>query len=355
MNVTEIVDELRVTRPQAREALRFRVQTIASTPPAAQTPSLLERLRGRRRLVLVVPAAAALAMVSAIAIGVSRPEEVREGASVDNREQPFDTVAPVTGSAAGDAQSEANRSALKTQPGSPGAPAVGPNVDRPQRYSAELQLEVPDADGLSEATQQALTIVRSLGGYAVSTSFGATGETGAASLVVRVPTAKVQDALVRLSALGTIVGQQVQIDDLGDQVTSLGEREATLRERIARLTARLDTQLLDPELRATLVARRASAQRELADVRAQAAAVNREASLATISLGLRTEAAAAVPAVPSRFDHALDRTIDILAWEGIALLYVAVVAGPFLLLGAATWVARRTQRRREDDRLLSTS
>ena len=147
----------------------------------------------------------------------------------------------------------------------------------------------------------------------------------------------------------------MQIDDLGDQVTSLEQREATLRERIARLTARLESQELDPELRATLVARRASAQRELADVRAQAAAVNREASLATISLGLRTEEAAAIPADPSRFDRALDRTVDILAWEGIALLYVAVVAGPFLLLGAAAWVARRTQRRREDDRLLSTS
>lgn len=356
MNVTEIVDELRVTRPQASDALRLQVQALASTPPVAPAPSLLERFRGRRRLVLLLPATAALAVVSAIAIGVSQPQSVREAGSTETRDDTFGAVTGPTVGPSSESATDAARSALEKQVGVPaGAPAVGPSSGRPQRYSAELQLEVPDADGLSEATQDALTIVRSLGGYAVSTSFGTSEQTGAASLVFRVPTAKVQDALVRLSALGTIVGQQVQIDDLGDQVSSLEQREAGLREQIARLTARLESQELAAEVRATLLARRASAQRELADVRAEAAAVNREASLATISLSLRTEDAAAIPATPSRLDRALDRTVDILAWEGIALLYFAVVAGPFLLLGAAAWAARRTQRRREDERLLSTS
>ena len=348
--MTEILDELRSTRPRAGDALRLQVQTVTAGVPTA-APSLLDRVRGRRRLILLVPAAAALAMVSAIAIGVSQPASVREAGTSVRADQIFGAPEQPGNSATADAA----RERLKTQAGTPGVPAVGPTVGRPQRYSAELQLEVPDADGLSEATQDALTIVRSLGGYAVSTSFATSEQTGAASLVFRVPTAKVQDALVRLSALGTIVGQQVQIDDLGDQVSSLGQREAGLREQIARLTARLESQELAAEVRATLLARRASAQRELADVRAEAAAVNREASLATISLSLRTEDAAAIPATPSRLDRALDRTVDILAWEGIALLYFAVVAGPFLLLGAAAWAARRTQRRREDERLLSTS
>jgi len=354
MNVTEIVDELRVTRPQASDALRLQVQALATRPPAA-APSLLDRLRGRRRLLLALPAAGALAMVSAIAIGVSQPTSVQEAGSRLRDDQAFGTTVPPTVGQAPEAAADTSREALKNRAGPAGTSAVGPTVGRPQRYSAELQLEVRDADGLSDATQEALSIVRSLGGYAVSTSFGTSEQTGAASLVVRVPTAKVQDALVRLSGLGTIVGQQVQIDDLGDQVSSLEQREATLREQIARLTARLRADDLAPELRATLNARRASAQRELADVRAQATAVDREASLATISLSLRTEDAAAIPATPSRFDQAVDRTVDILAWEAIALLYVAVVAGPFVLLAIGAWVARRTQRRREDERLLSTS
>jgi hypothetical protein len=353
MTVNEIVEELRATRPQASDALRLQVLD-ATSRPVAPRPSLLDRLRGRRLLV-VIPVAAGLAMTSAIAIGISRPESVREAGPATAVERAVtDPTRPSVGAAPNDAQTEADRAALKAQ-GSSTAPAVGPSLGRPQRFSAELALEVPDADALSDSTQEALAIVRSLGGYAVSTSFDAAAETGAATLLVRVPTAKVQDALVRLSALGTIVGQRVQIDDLGDQVSSLEQRETTLRERIARLTARLTTEELDPETRATLAARRTTAQRELADVRVQAAAVNREASLATISLALRTEEATVVPTTPSRFDRALDRTVDILAWEGIALLYAAVVAGPFLLLAAGLWVARRTQRRREDDRLLSAS
>lgn len=354
MNVTEIVDELRATRPQASDALRLQVQALAARPPAA-TPSLFHRLRGRRRILVGLPAAAALAMVSAIAIGVSQPGSVQEAGSRSGDDQTFGTVPPQA--AVGqptESAADGNREALEAAT-TPGSPAVSPALGRPQRYSAELQLEVRDADSLSDATQDALSIVRSLGGYAVSTSFGTSEQTGAAALVVRVPTAKVQDALVRLSGLGTIVGQQVQIDDLGDHVSTLEQRETTLREQIARLTARLQDDELAAEPRATLVARRASAHRELADVRAQAAAVDREATLATISLSLRTEDAAAIPATPSRFDRAVDRTVDILAWEAIAVLYVAVVAGPFVLLALGAWVARRTQRRREDERLLSTS
>ena len=83
--------------------------------------------------------------------------------------------------------------------------------------------------------------------------------------------------------------------------------------------------------------------------------MNREASLATISLSLRTEDAAALPATPSRFDRAVDRTVDILAWEAVAVLYVAVVAGPFLLLAVAAWFLSRSQRRRDEDRLLAAS
>ena len=47
MTVTEIVDELRATRPRASDALRLQVLTLASSPPVA-TRSFLDRLRGRR-------------------------------------------------------------------------------------------------------------------------------------------------------------------------------------------------------------------------------------------------------------------------------------------------------------------
>ena len=95
-----------------------------------------------------------------------------------------------------------------------------------------------DVDGLSDATQKALQITRDLGGYVVSVSY-ATSDTGVSALTLKVPTAKVQDALVRLTGLGKIVSQQVQIDDLQGQVDELTKRETALRGQIARLSARL--------------------------------------------------------------------------------------------------------------------
>ena len=159
----------------------------------------------------------------------------------------------------------------------------------PQRYSAQLTLAVKDVDGLSDATQKALQITRDLGGYVVSVSY-ATSDTGVSSLTLKVPTANVQDALVRLTGLGKIVSQQVQIDDLQGQVDELTKRETALRGQIARLSARLADPDLDAETRATLEARRDAARAELARVRTTRAQVNAEARYATIQLTLQTSA-----------------------------------------------------------------
>ena len=74
MTVNEIVDELRATRPQASDALRLQVLAVASQP-IVRRPSLLDRFRLPRRLLLAVPAAAGLAVAAAIAIGVTRPAQ----------------------------------------------------------------------------------------------------------------------------------------------------------------------------------------------------------------------------------------------------------------------------------------
>jgi hypothetical protein len=171
-----------------------------------------------------------------------------------------------------------------------------------------------------------------------------------------VPTAKVQDAITRLSSLGTIVAQQIQIDDLQESIDALDRRIANLRERIARLTAQLDQPGLDDETRLALQARRSAARAELAGARGDRAGQSAEARLATIQLAIVTDPeASTIPPLPSRFDRALDEAAEILAWEATAALLVLVLAGPFLLVGLAVWWGRRTWQRREDERLLGTS
>jgi Domain of unknown function (DUF4349) len=344
MTSVELTQALRAARPVAGDELRLRVRELAEREPAPKR-SLLGGFSLRRFGAAALPATAMLALVAAGAIGLSRSGG--SGVTPEAGQTVIRESAPAP--AAGRAQDKAlgQRTA--------GSATVGPAPGRPQRYSAQLTLEVADSDALSTATQRALQITRSLGGYAVSVSYGSAEDSGTSSLVVRVPTARVQDAIVRLSSLGTIVGQQVQIDDLGVQLDELAKRETSLREQIARLTARLQQTELSDEQRAVLEARRAAAQRSLAEVRQAQASVRREASLATISLALSTEASAAVPPTPSRLDRTLDEALNVLAWEGIAVLYSVIVLAPLALLATATVLGARFWRRRENERLLAAS
>jgi hypothetical protein len=240
-----------------------------------------------------------------------------------------------------------------TAGGAADAATPAPTPGRAQRYSAQLTLTVKDIDALSGATQQALRITRDLGGYLVTASY-ATTETGVSSLTLKVPSANVQQAIVRLSDLGKIVGQQIQIDDLQGQVDELTKRETALRTQIAQLSARLASTELSAATRATLVARRDAARSELAGLRATHAQIEAEAQFATIQLTMQTPEASTVVPVPSRFDNAVDRAVEILAIEAMVVLYALVVVGPLALLLVLAWLARRAVRQRQASELLST-
>jgi hypothetical protein len=340
MNVTEIVDELRATRPRATDALRLQVLTLAASPPA-KSSSLFDRLR-HRRLVLLVPAAAGLAVAAAVAVGVTRPQPVRDAATAPSTVE-RSAAAPGSAFVGPPAAADAT-TAQKAAP--------GPLTGRAQRYVANLTLAVDDTDALSEATQRSLAIARDLGGYVVAVQY-ATGEDGAASVTLRVPSARAGDAVTRLSALGTIVAQNVQIQDLQESIDGLDREIERLRGRIAALTVQLAREP-GPAERARLLEERAQAQAQLRELRASRTATAAEARNATIQLELRTEdGAAAAPG--SRIDRAIDRALEVLAWEAVVALALAVAAAPLVLVGAAVWATRRTRRRREDERLLAAS
>ena len=231
--------------------------------------------------------------------------------------------------------------------------APGPVTGRAQRYVANLTLSVEDTDALSDATQRALGIARDLGGYVVSVQY-ATGDTGAASVTLRIPSARAGDAVTRLSSLGTIVAQNVQIQDLQESLDGLDRQAETLRARIASLTARLE-RTTSPTERARLIEQRAQAQAQLRELRASRAATAAEARNATVQLELRTEETSGVPVPASRLDRALDRALEVLAWEAVVAIAIAIAAAPLALVAAAVWTTRRARRRREDERLLAAS
>jgi hypothetical protein len=351
MTSSELITELQSARPAADAELRGRVRALAAAEPVRRAP-LFARFSVRRFSLVVLPAAAVVLLATAGVVGLldsgstSRPQSLA-AADAGRRQLKADATSQeltpqiAVGAAA---------SAGITAPGSTPAPAAG----RAQRYTAQLTLSVKDVDALSSATQRALQITRDLGGYLVTASY-ATSDTGTSSLTLKVPTASVQEAIVRLSGLGKIVAQQVQIDDLQGQVDELTKRETLLRGQIARLSAKLAAPGLDAATQATLEARRDAARSALAQVRMAHAQVNAEARYATIQVSLQTQQSSVVPVTPSRLDQGLDRAGEILALEAMAVLYALVIAGPLVVLAIIGWFGWRALRRRGDERLLSTS
>jgi len=338
----DLIHELRASRPSAPAELRARVRAIAAEQPA-RAPWANWQFRVRRGMLVVVPAAAALAFASAGVLGLARSD----APSTESLRQQESLAA----------DSAAGKTTPEAAPGTATDPrnqsTVGPTADRARRVSATLTVEVSDADGVSRAAQDALDLTRSLGGYVVSSSV-ATGEEGSASITVRVPVAKVQDAIAGLSGLGRIVAQQVTIEDLQATLDELERREASVRSQIARIRARLATEQLDPQTEAVLRARLQTLRGELTELRAGITSTEAEARMSTIQLTVVTPGAFGAVAPPSRIDRTIDEALNVLAWEGVVALGMLIVFAPFALVAFAAWLGRRLYRRHEEERLLAT-
>jgi len=345
----ELINELRASRPAAPAELRARVRELSAESPA-QAPLRRFRFPVRRVALIAIPTAAALALASAGVVGLSRSdvstEAIRQKSLATTTAADSATPAPNALGLPERAQSGTVSSGLADT-------AIAPTTGRAQRVSATLTVEVADADAVSRAAQDALDLTRRLGGHVVNASV-ATGDEGSASLTVRVPVAKVQEAIVGLSRLGSIVAQQVTIDDLQETLDRLKRRQLSLRSQIALVVATLESGTLDAETQARLEARLKTLRAELRGIRSGISVTNAEARMSTIQLTVVTPGAFGAVAPPARLDRTIDEALNVLAWEAVVTLAVLIVLAPFALVAFAAWLGRRFYRHREDERLLST-
>ena len=346
MSSSELLEQIRLSRPTAPAELRQRIRGLEVEERPSRLAALT-RLRARpRRLLVVVPAAALVAIAAAGAIGIARSGDDDTLTAAGRR-------ATVTQPFAQESAPPAADSATTLSRAGKAAPVPAPNLGRLQRYEASLRLRVENADDLSDATQRALRLTQQLGGFVVSlqTNVPEQGTSGA-NLVVRVPRERVQQAIVGFSQLGTILSQQVNVEDLQQQVDAMTDRIAVLTAEIARIERQLKNPNLPLETRARLSARLAADRRERRELLASRQQTTREGELATVSLALTTAERSEVAPAPSRIDRALDRAGEVLAWEAAAVLLVLVAAGPLVVLGILLWLAGKLVRRRADERLL---
>jgi hypothetical protein len=313
----DLLTQLREARPMAPAELREHVRRIA----AGAAPAPRRLLTWRRALVLALPVAAAAAGAAIVIQGDG------SRSTTPTAQAPVHKTYSSGGVAAGD------RTAI---------PAPSPN--RVQRISMSLQLRVKNTQAVSDATKSAVAIARSLGGYPASLNVDAAGRSGYAHLVLRVPKARVQQAVTRLSALGTIVGENVSIQDLQAQVDTTARRIKRLEQRLAYWQSQPQTEEAQKQV--------ASFTAAIAKLRRGQAATIRAASFAKLSLELTTRAAT----TPVHRGHGPLHGLGVaFRWLGIAAVYALALGAPLLILAAIAWLTARAVRRHREADLLSRS
>jgi hypothetical protein len=346
MTAETIVAELRAAAPRAPESLRERV--AASAPQQR-----LRTVHVSRRLFLVVPAAATALVVAAVVVGVvgssskPRPQAVAQAGSSSAPLQRR-ALPPSVGQSL--QQRKSTDAPFATSAGA--AVPVGPG-GRLTDYQATMRVRVRDLNALGDATGEAQQIARSLGGYVRSVDYTAPrGQTGVSYVELRVPVSRVEDALLRLSSLGTVLEQHVATKDLQALLDRQNAQIASLRREIERLVLTLKTPL-PPDVRIRLQLQLDEAKQALAARTHRRRSTVREGSFAKVSLELTTEKAALVPPTRGRFGRAFHGALGFLAAAGAIALAVVVAVSPLLLLALVWVVAWRVWRRREERRLLA--
>jgi hypothetical protein len=202
-----------------------------------------------------------------------------------------------------------------------------------------------------------MRVTQQLGGYVASVSQSSVaGQPGESDLVLRVPVAHVEGAMIQLSALGTVLEQHVSIVDLENAVQQQRQRIRALQLHVARLTAALQQPGLTPDVRLRLQFQLDDARRNLSNVTGANNTTLREAALSRISLSLTTQhVVAAKKHHRSLFARATSDALDFLAGAGAVTLAALIILSPLLVLGALLYFGVRTYRRREAQRLLGTT
>jgi len=314
MSQRDLVAELRAAHVEAPPEVRERVRLIAADAPAPP-----RRITWRRALVVVVPVAAAIAAT----IVFTRP--AKQHPSVLELNTPA-TIAPNVGASI-------DRAAKALTVPSP--------KGRVQTYDATLSLRVEHSRDVSDGVKQALRITTSLGGFSQSVHAETHGSSAVADLKLRIPRSRVQEAMAKLSQLGTITDENVSTVDQTALLNNTDREIARLQKQLAIL--RTEPQSPDSDRKiAALVRRIETLQRGEATTR-------RNAHFATVNLHLGTP----LVTVVQKHKHGPLHGVGVaLTWLGIGAVYALAIGTPVAVLLVLTWLGVRVVRRRRENALL---
>lgn len=357
--LTLLVADVRAAKPEPDPAFLASLDArVHAGFPRAQQPARApwhERLR--RPPVLVGGALAAGLVALVIAAGSSDRSANNAGSS----------SAP---SASGGRESAASAPATKAAPGGQtlaapapqaAAPSAGagagtsadsaapPTPRRVERAAALTLTPAPDdvqdvADGVVRETQAA-------GGYVAQSSVSTTDGGGSAHFLLRIPTARLDDALARLSKLAHVGSLTQDATDITTTFTSAAERLSDARAERRALLRALGRASTDREV-AALKARLRANRSEISRRKGELAAVARRARMATVNVDVEGTGRPADQGgawTPGDALHDAGRVLEVAG--GVALIAGAALA-PLAVLGALAAALTRTARRRRREAAL---
>jgi hypothetical protein len=224
------------------------------------------------------------------------------------------------------------------------AGAGGDGVRKVQR-AADLTL-TPKPDDVQETADGVVREAQAAGGYVQRSDIATRDGGGEASFTLRIPSARLDDTLARLSKLAHVGALSQSASDITSAVVSAADQLSDARAERAALLRALGKATTDRQI-ASLKARLADNRSEIAQRKGALDAQRRRADLATVAVTVQGTGSAAKKDdgawTPRDALHDAGRVLEIAG--GVALIALAVLT-PLAILAVLALLAGRTLRRR---------
>ncbi|HEV7804537.1 MAG TPA: DUF4349 domain-containing protein [Solirubrobacteraceae bacterium] len=371
----DLVHDIRATAPQMTPgfAARLEHELAEGLPQPREAPPA----RRAPRRWLLLPAAGSLAAAAVAVVVVlgqqDSPDRISELASkpppaLADRARSSGTADRSSSSAresapAGGAPSSAGgNAAVAPAPSAPNLPQSAkilakPKVARKIERSADLVLRV-STRSVASTSEGVIRTVDRFGGIVASSTSSSDDSTGEATLDLRIPTARLDDALAALSRLGHVAERRQNLVDITGSFTSAQDRLSDARSErrgLLRALGRASTEQQIDSLRAHL----RNVRSQIARLNGNLDALRRRADLSRVSVTVRGDGSAAAADDTgsgswSPGDAARDavRVLEVMAG---ALLIALAVAAPLALLAALAALGVRAGRRRRREGALDAA
>jgi hypothetical protein len=315
------------------------------------------RFAWRPSRTLLIPAlgAAATLLIGVVVIGLAgggRGGGSSAGDSASGRAGTVSGAAPNAGAPAPTATAE-SATPQKSAPAAP--PLTGGASGRQVERAAQLTLTTAPAD-VQDVADGVIQTAAALNGYVETSQISSSDEGGGASLRLRVPSARLDDAIARLSDLAHVGSLTRASTDITAPVASVSARLSDARAERSALLRALGKASTDREI-ASLRERLRLNRSQIAAIEGELAGLRRRANLATVDVtvqgtGPKAGGGTGGAWTPKDALHDALRVLEVAA--GVILVAGAVLV-PLALLAAVGAVASRGRRRRRRDAALDAA